>query len=171
MYTRLNKLGVSVSHSTTLATVRKLGIDHDSQVVQWKNVSDHSQNVQPSYIIVGDNLDKNVKPRDMRIDHQVKSMHWFHSYAVSDRVEIGDLCGDGHIGDVTTLPISAVLPTVTDCVQMRKHYICLTARLIVQNLPYFAPLQKCVPAHIPHRYSEEMAKKSVIVSKHTLYTL
>ena len=29
---------------------------------------------EPSYILVGDNLDKNVSPRDMRVDHQVKSV-------------------------------------------------------------------------------------------------
>uniref|UniRef100_A0A1X7SZV1 Uncharacterized protein n=1 Tax=Amphimedon queenslandica TaxID=400682 RepID=A0A1X7SZV1_AMPQE len=32
--------------------------------------------------IIGDNLDKNVKPRYRRIDHGTDSLHFFHIYAV-----------------------------------------------------------------------------------------
>ena len=34
-----------------------------------------------TYIIVGDNVDKTVSPRDMRVDNQVQSLHYFQSYA------------------------------------------------------------------------------------------
>ena len=39
-----------------------------------------------TYKIIGDNLDKNVKPsaRDMRSDHQTRSLHYYHAYAVRD---------------------------------------------------------------------------------------
>lgn len=40
-----------------------------------------------SIIIIGDNWDKNVKPRDMRINNQVKSLHYFHSIATVSRVD------------------------------------------------------------------------------------
>lgn len=36
--------------------------------------------------LVGDNIDKNVKPRYMRSDNQTKSLHYFHVYTVADRV-------------------------------------------------------------------------------------
>lgn len=36
--------------------------------------------------IVGDNLDKNIRPSLQRLTHQTKSLHHFHSYAVKDRV-------------------------------------------------------------------------------------
>ena len=41
-----------------------------------------------TYQLVGDNIDKNVRPRDMRSDHQTRSLHYFHTYAVRDRVDI-----------------------------------------------------------------------------------
>ena len=31
--------------------------------------------------IVGDNLDKTIKPRDMRSNHQSQSLHYFNLYA------------------------------------------------------------------------------------------
>ena len=40
-----------------------------------------------SFKIVGDNLDKHVQPRDMRSDYQARSLHFFHSYAVQDRIQ------------------------------------------------------------------------------------
>jgi hypothetical protein len=50
-------------------------------------------NFDPSKIIlgfklVGDNIDKNVKPRHMRQEKQAQSMHYYHSYAVHDRILI-----------------------------------------------------------------------------------
>ena len=38
--------------------------------------------------IVGDNVDKNVRPSLQRLTHQTKSLHHFHSYAVKDRVNL-----------------------------------------------------------------------------------
>lgn len=38
--------------------------------------------------IVGDNIDKNVKPRFMHSDHQGKSLHYFHCYAAQDRFDL-----------------------------------------------------------------------------------
>ena len=39
-----------------------------------------------TYKLVGDNIDKNIRPREMRSDHQTKSLHYFHTYGVRDRV-------------------------------------------------------------------------------------
>jgi len=42
----------------------------------------------PGFKIVGDNVDKNIKPSLQRITHQTKSLHYFHSCAVKDRVNL-----------------------------------------------------------------------------------
>ena len=114
---------------------------------------------------MGDNIDKNVTPRDMRVGNQVKSLHYFHSYAVKDRLDPSSLSGDGHDGDVNSLAISSVLPTVDDCVRIRNDYIILAARVIVENISHFSFLQKCVVKHIPHKFSKETARKYMIVSE------
>ena len=59
-----------------------------------------------SYIIVGDNLDKSIKPRHMTFDHQTQSIHYFHYYAVQDRINISHLSNDR---PVSKLPISTFL--------------------------------------------------------------
>ena len=37
--------------------------------------------------LVGDNLDKTVKPRDMCVDHLPQSLHYFNIYAVLDTID------------------------------------------------------------------------------------
>lgn len=41
--------------------------------------------------IIGDNIDKNVKPRNYRSNKQVRSLHYYHSYALRDRVSIAEV--------------------------------------------------------------------------------
>ena len=41
-----------------------------------------------TYKSVGDDIDMNIKPRDMRSDHQTKSLHYFHAYTVRDRIDL-----------------------------------------------------------------------------------
>ena len=36
---------------------------------------------------VGDNIDKNIKPRHQMLDSQGKSLHYFHYYALMDRID------------------------------------------------------------------------------------
>ncbi len=38
--------------------------------------------------IVGDNIDKNVRPSHQRLDRQTQSLHHFHSFAVRDRINM-----------------------------------------------------------------------------------
>ena len=38
--------------------------------------------------IVGDNIDKNVRPSHQRLDRQTQSLHYFHSFAVRDRIDL-----------------------------------------------------------------------------------
>lgn len=119
---------------------------------------------EPSYIIVGDNLDKNVSPHDMRVDHQVKSIHYFHSYAVHDRADFSKLSGEDPQGKLQNDAFTKFLPSPDDCSQLRENYINLIARVIVEKLPHFNKLSDCVPAHICHEFSTAMKEKSVVVS-------
>jgi len=42
------------------------------------------KSVWNGFKIVGDNIDKNVRPSFQRAQHQTKSLHYFNSYAVRD---------------------------------------------------------------------------------------
>ena len=38
--------------------------------------------------IVSDNIDKNIQPSHQRLDRQTQSLHYFHSFAVRDRIDL-----------------------------------------------------------------------------------
>ncbi len=44
-----------------------------------------------TFKVVGDNIDKTIRPREMRSDHQTRSLHYFHSNAMRDRIDISDV--------------------------------------------------------------------------------
>ena len=159
VYTRLNKCGVSITHRAAIRTIHSLADNYDTDVLAWKDAAEP----EPNYILVGDNVDKNVSPRDMRINNQVKSLHYFHMYAAQDRITFTPQ-SHSQAGDISSLPASAVLSTIGDCVDIRENYIVLAARTIVDSLPHFAFLKNCIAEHIPHQFSKETVKKSVIVS-------
>lgn len=49
------------------------------------------QSTWDGFKIVGDNVDKNVRPSFQRQEHQTRSLHHFHAYAVRDRVSCSSL--------------------------------------------------------------------------------
>lgn len=115
-------------------------------------------------IIIGDNWDKNVKPRNMRINNQVKSLHYFHSIATVSRVETLHLNDSQSLGNVREIPISDFLPTSEDCKAICDNYVTLVARVITENFEHFSSLRDCVPNHIPHEHSAKMTQKTTTVS-------
>lgn len=57
--------------------------------------------------IVGDNVDKNFRRSFQRVDYTTRSFHYFHSYAVLDRVDfsgLSDIPGKGVIDTTILVP-------------------------------------------------------------------
>ena len=98
-------------------------------------------------------------------------LNYFHIYALKGRVLI-----DGpqaiekgpSYGAFICLGLEDILPTLPDKEHLQENYIILFARVICEYLPFFKRnFAECVPKHIDHQYSEQMAQKSDVVS----YTL
>ena len=66
--------------------------------------------VNTGYKIVFDNIDKNVAPRFMRNEHQIRSLHYFHSYAVKDRLDFSNLSSQRP----TNINVFGVIPDEED---------------------------------------------------------
>ena len=62
-------------------------LEASSSITQVSSTNKHVPNL---YKIVGDNLDKNIKARFMRTNYKVKSLHYFHYYAVPDRIHVSE---------------------------------------------------------------------------------
>ena len=131
-------------------------------------------------IFQGDNVDKNVHVRDMRVDNPNTSLHYFNSYAVKDRVPCpssthvpareGATCSCYEVDsaqvpkDLRNAPCTTFLPSVTDCKNLRDSYIRIVATVLVENFTFLHQFKECIPLDLNHKYSDHMAKKSEIVS-------
>ena len=126
-----------------------------------------------TYKLVGDNIDKNVRPREMRSDCQTRSLHYFHTYAVRDRVDMSQFSNDVHIPDVSSIDLKQLLPTPTDEDKLRDNFAILVGRTLAKYMPFFSKFCADLEKHIPHEFSSEMSQKSEVVSsplyKHAIY--
>ena len=75
-----------------------------------------------TYMLVGDNIDKNVRPREMRHDHLTCSFHYFHSYAVCDHVGFSN---QSQMPDISSIQLDNLLPTSVDEKAIRDNYAIL----------------------------------------------
>ncbi|KAL5484341.1 hypothetical protein EMCRGX_G020815 [Ephydatia muelleri] len=53
--------------------------------------SDPAGSIWSGFRLVGDNLDKTIKPRNMRLSRQSTFLHYFNVYAVKDRINFSHL--------------------------------------------------------------------------------
>eukprot|EP00731_Ephydatia_muelleri_P020858 Em0013g585a len=113
--------------------------------------------------LVGDNVDKNVKPRDMRLNSQTTSLHYFHTYAVKDRICFSHLSTDPIEIVQDSINFEMFYPTVGDNTQLVSNLETLVARMFVQRIPGLQSLSAEATHHIKHLYSKQMALKSEVV--------
>ncbi len=88
-----------------------------SESVQRKDVSNES--MWFGYKFVGDNIDKNVKPSLQRHELRGQSLHYFHGYAVRDRVDLSGL-SDERPPSCTPDP-GVFVPTPSDLSSLRHE--------------------------------------------------
>ena len=69
--------GLTHNNEALVYTTMRDGPDKHTITTKWYG-----------YKLIGDNIDKNVKPRNMTSDNQTVSLHYFHSYSVLDRVNL-----------------------------------------------------------------------------------
>lgn len=114
------------------------------------------------YKFVIDNIDKNVKPRDMRVDAQTKSLHYVHAYGVKDRVDFSSLSGVAKCGEMR---VDSILPSSEDYKKLKQNMSIIVARTMSEHLSFFCGYFKgLIKRHVSKTYSAEMSTKSEVVS-------
>lgn len=118
------------------------------------------------YRLCGDNIDKTVRPRYMRSDKRNQSLHYFHFYAVQNRVNVSNL-SDSSV-NITLSPETkaiSMLPSIEDDSELKRNMAILVSRVLVSHMKFFNfSFVDAVKWHIEHQFSEEMSEKSVVVS-------
>lgn len=129
--------------------------EHDENSSEWHG-----------FKFVGDNIDKTVRPRHQTTDLRTQSLHYFNSYAVEDRIDFSSYSDVAPSVDADTISMDILLPAQDDLQNLHAHFAIHIARVLTHHLSSFSPFADVVPAHIKHKYSTNMAKKSNVVSIH-----
>ena len=116
-----------------------------------------------TYRFVGDNIDKNVKPRNMTSDNQTRSLHYFHTYAVKDRVDLSSFSSNPPAIDVSNINLETLLPSSEDDKVLRENLEILIGRTLRKNIPFFADFAVGIEKHIKHEFYDQMSRKSKVV--------
>jgi hypothetical protein len=119
------------------------------------------------YKVVGDNVDKKVKPRYMRSDNQSKDLHYFHLYALRDPIDHSEALEDP-LNLNPDAALATLIPTSDDIKKMMSNFGVLIARQLIQYFPYFQRhFSDVAQQHIPHPHQAEMKEVSEVVSTDT----
>ena len=116
-----------------------------------------------SFKLVGDNIDKEVRPREMRQDYQTRSLHFFHTYAVKDQIDLRDTSDEQKDPNMDEINLQNVLPNEDNDKEIRANFQVLICRILVKYIPFFSKFKRAVERHIPHQFSEEVSHKSEVV--------
>ena len=114
--------------------------------------------------IVGDNIDKTVHTRIMRVNKQESSLHYFHAYAAQDRFDLT------MPEDVPAIPddpklFEDLLPSNSDKTTLKEFFAIHVARILCKYMPFFVEdFGDVIPKHLDHPMSSEMRQKSQVVS-------
>ena len=122
-----------------------------------------------SSIVCGDNVNKTIKHRYIRINiHEGSiSLHYFRAYGfgVADRFDFSKLSDTPPMSLGTEAQAFMILPSLEDDSDLEENFKILIARVLCENLPFFKEtFDGVLTWHIKHCYYEEMSKKSDIVS-------
>jgi L1 cell adhesion molecule like protein len=98
------------------------------EVDSYKRLRNRGSNLSGSwkgFKIVGDNLDKNYQRTFQRINFQTISHHYFHSFAVLDRVNLSQASDEprSHVIDINLL-----LPNEDDTLQLKNRMKVVVSR-------------------------------------------
>ena len=116
----------------------------------------------PLYKLVGDNIDKVVKPHHMRIDHQAKSLHYFHSYAVKDWINFFHHSDQPALLNLDDVNVATLLPTTQE-ETVKSNFAILVAR-VLKHMPFFAQFGSSLKQHISYLHTKKISAKSEVVS-------
>ena len=100
----------------------------------------------------------------MRIDNQTKSLHYYHSYAIRDRIDLTGVDDTSSLPDIKDVDVTQLLPSSEDEHAIRQNFSYLVARVLCKYMLFFKNYGKGLEKHLQHEYSYEMSQKSEVVS-------
>ena len=125
-------------------------VSHDNPAHPWYG-----------FKLVGDNIDKNVRPRHQTLQRQTQSFHYFNSYAIKDRLDLFVMSDNPSAQDVEAIDVNTILPSAEDHEEILKNFAIIAGRIIVK---YISAFEKIPSLTKEHTIYPEMSKESKVVS-------
>ena len=113
--------------------------------------------------IVGGNWDLEVKARYQTKSQTNKSLHYFHAYAVKDRVVANGMDNKEPQKSIDEIEMREFLPTPEVQEAIASDLTSIIPRVILKYLKPYSKFKGASIYHIPHQYSREMQEKSEVV--------
>ena len=140
--------------------------------VKLKNeISSLKRSFHPGFVIAFDNIDIELKRKNMTLSAQNRNFHWVNHQMVINRISGNELAADRPKADLLKVPNLRFIPTLVDHQQQRENYIVLVSRMLVDYFDALEPLNEICIKHIPHKYHKEMSQKSVKVHYNTVIVM
>ena len=86
-----------------------------------------SGNTWNGFKMIEDNINKNLHPSFQGIDSTTRSLHYFHSYALLDRVDFSGQSDEPQSGNVE---FNTLLPSSDDIKKLKDYLVILTSRYL-----------------------------------------
>ena len=112
----------------------------------------------------GDNWDLRILKGQMRKDINNEDLHMFATNLIENRIQFRNLPNEDPKADIKLLPRSKFSLDIGEWKIYLRNAKILVSRILLEFLPKFEVFQKVIPDHIPHEYSQQMSKKSNIIS-------
>ena len=122
----------------------------------------------PTFKIVGDNINKYVKPTEMTMDAQAKTLDFFNLYAVCDQVSMSGLDDLAAIPNLSSCKVEEVLPTAQDHEDLIDNFTYIFTRVLKRHVPFVKKYAAGLDKHTKHQYYDELSQKSEVVCIHTI---
>ncbi len=156
LYGRLNHINLCLSYPATLQLMDDVSKLHAIPIQQWIREG-------AVFKFWGDNVDKMMRVRDLRSNHQGDMLHMFSILAGRSRTPAPELPFTGQLSKLAETPPEFFLPTESDVAAVKKDLTVIVSRILTEYFPSLARFSKVVIKHIRHKYSMDMSMKSDVV--------
>ena len=95
----------------------------------------------PTFSIVGDNIDKDVKPRSMCSGYQTCSLHYLYLYAVKDRIDLSQREDQPSVPDLACINVEVLLPSNDDSQILRETMSISVAHILKKHIPFLPNME------------------------------
>ena len=91
----------------------------------------------PSFKILGDNINKTIRPRQETSQNHTQSFHYFHSLGIKDRCDVSGLKDNPCQPDIASIDVDVLLPNEEDQMNYRENIAILMGRVVIKHCNFF----------------------------------